>query len=101
MRHGWKKDHLPALQIVSNIQPKAITSRAVAYIEAYFHGIVNTPYYMVATFNSNSALRRRDPATNTTIYLTDKPKLQMVDEIHSIAGSAKPHFDPSLKKTIT
>lgn len=97
MKHGWWDNQLPDLQIVTNVKPKADTSRAVGYLEAFFHTIAYSDWYLLATFNSGTALRRRDPATNKAIYITATPKLDLIDEVEHIAGSKKPHFDPTLK----
>lgn len=97
VKHKWTYQHLPSIQVVTNIPIRTTDSRALFYLESFFKGVANSNYHLVATFDSNTALRRRDTATNSTVYITGIPHLKLETQIASIAGTLRPHFDPSLK----
>ncbi len=102
MQHGWWNQQMPDLRIITNIPPATSlkplnAGGAISYLALTFSLIKYTGSYLVATYNSETALRRRDPTTNKTVYTTVLPTIEFVENLEGYVGLHQTHVDVSSK----
>lgn len=90
--------HLPMVEMASNI-PIRMDSSSVTlqYIGNLYNNIGGGTNWVIGQFNTTTFNRRRNPATNQTVYNLDIPDVEIRPTVDNSVIGTRDHFDPAVK----
>ena len=92
-----KPGHLPMVEIVSNVPVRMDSSPAVLQYIGNIYNSMGGTNWVIGQFNTKTFNRRRNPATNQTVYNLDLPDVEIRPTIDNSVMGTRDHFDPAVK----